>query len=115
MAAGQYNINIEQGSTLDIPVVWKSSDGVPINLTGYTARMQIRRTKADPSILYELTTENGRLSIDGPQGKVTIRIPAADSAGFTWRRGVYDLEMVSGDAVTRLLEGAVTVSPEVTR
>jgi hypothetical protein len=116
MKPAAYDIEIIQGQTFDCPVVWKDGDGEPIDLTGYSARMQIRRSKASPDVLFELTTGNGRIAIDGPAGKATLTITAEESAAFTWRRGVYDLELVAADSVVRrLLEGAVEVNREVTR
>ena len=116
MKPAGYDIEIIQGQTFARAVVWKDSDGEPIDLTGYGARMQVRRSKASPDVLFELTTANGRVAIDGAAGKVTLTITAEESAAFTWRRGVYDLELEAGDGVVRrLLEGAVEVNREVTR
>ena len=116
MSAGSYDIYIEQGATLSLPIVWKDSSGTVINITGYTARMQVRQSVNSSTVLLSATTENGKLVIDGSLGKVTISLSAADTAAITWHTGVYDLELVSsGGVVTRLLEGAVVVSREVTR
>lgn len=128
MSAGAYNFEVEQGTTLDHPVVWYVPDpGDPdnpdaagatrINLTGFTARMQVRASKASPTILHEFTTENGGITITAPlTGTITIKASATITAGWTFTTGVYDLEVVSsGGIVTRLLEGTFTVDPEVTR
>jgi hypothetical protein len=116
MQPAPYDIEIIQGQTFSRALVWKDGDGEPIDLTGYAARMQIRRSKASPDVLFELTTGNGRIAIDGAAGKVTLTITADESAAFTWRRGVYDLELEASDGVVRrLLEGAVEVNREVTR
>jgi hypothetical protein len=114
MPAGNYDIYIEQGATLSLPIIWKDSDGNVINITGYTARMQVRQTRPSTTVLLSATTENGKLVIDGSNGKVTISLSA--TAAITWLTGVYDLELASpGGVVTRLIEGSVTVSQEVTR
>ncbi len=116
MSAGSYDLYIEQGATLSLPIVWKDSDGNVVNITGYTARMQVRQTVPATTILLSATTENGKLVIDGSNGKVTILLSAADTTAITWLTGVYDLELISGSGVvTRLLEGSVSVSREVTR
>lgn len=116
MAAGQYDFTIEQGATFVRPFVWKSSDGTPVNLTAYTARMQVRQSYSSGEILLNATTENGRLQVSGAEGKVTLSLTADVTAAITWRRGRYDLELVAPDgAVTRLLEGQITVSKEITR
>jgi hypothetical protein len=116
MPAGNYDIYIEQGATLSLPIIWKDSDGNVINITGYTARMQVRQTRPSTTVLLSATTENGKLVIDGSNGKVTISLSATDTSAITWLTGVYDLELASpGGVVTRLIEGSVTVSQEVTR
>ena len=52
MAAGKYNFTIEQGATTDFEIVYKDSDGNPIDISGYTARMDLRATPgADTSLI----------------------------------------------------------------
>lgn len=88
----------------------------PLDLTGYTARMQIRQSIGSPQPLLELTTEDGGIIIDAATGTVERRIDAAATAALTWTQGVYDLELVDPDGfTTRLAQGSVTVEREVTR
>jgi hypothetical protein len=110
MAATTYDILIEQGATLQ-PVVTYKESGAAINLTGYTARMQVRSTLESAEALIELTTANGRIALGGSAGTITLTISATDTAALTAGRGVYDLELVSGSGiVTRFLQG-VAPSP----
>lgn len=119
MAAGPLDLLIEQGATFTWPMVWKDDAGVPINLTGYTARMHVRFTLAAPVTLLELTTLNGRITLGTTGGQITLSLTATETAALLdWpaNKGVYDLEMVSsGGQVTRLLKGTITLDPEVTR
>ena len=116
MSAATYNFEIEQGTSLNKPVVWKDSNGVVVNLTGYTARMQIRETIDSDEVLLELSTANGKIVLTPAQGKVTLEFDPEDTSGEFWTRGRYDLELTSGSGfVTRLLKGKVTLSKEVTR
>lgn len=116
MTAAVYDFTIEQGATLDKTFVWKDSTGTIINLSGYTARMQIRPTVASSTILLELTTLNNRIIITAGEGKIQLLVSAADTGAITWQRAKYDLELVSSTGVvTRLLSGSVEVSREVTR
>lgn len=86
----------------------------PVDLTGHTARMSIKDKKGGTELL-SLTTVNGRLEIDTVDKSIGISLSAADTAALTWKKGVYDLEMVSGaGVVTELLSGSVTVTTEVT-
>ena len=116
MSAATYNFEIEQGTSLIKSIVWKDSNGVVVNLTGYTARMQIRETVDSDAVLLELSTDNGNITITPTQGKITLEFSPTDTSGEWWTRGRYDLELTSGsDFVTRLLKGKVTLSKEVTR
>lgn len=116
MPAATYDFDIEQGATFSKTITWKDADGNPINLTGYTARMQFRKNKAATDILFNATSSNGKLLLGGSAGTIDINIAAADTAAFDFSRAVYDIELQSsGGTVTRLLEGAVNVSKEVTR
>jgi hypothetical protein len=115
MAATTYDLLIEQGATYSQVITYKDN-GVAVNLTGYTARMQVRATLESASTLVELTTANSRIALGGAAGTITLTISATDTAGLTAGRGVYDLELVSGSGiVTRLLQGVATISRNVTR
>ena len=114
--AGKYDFVIEQGATFDRSLTYKDPAGTPLNLTGYTARMQIRSGVSSPTVLLELTSANGRLVIDPLVGGITIYLEPVDTEGVMWKRGVYDLEIEAPDtSVTRLIEGNIELSREVTR
>lgn len=116
MAAASHDFTIEQGVTTAKAFIWKDSAGDVIDLTGYTARMQIRETIASNSTLLSATNANGQLVITAAQGKVTLTLTATETAALSFTTGVYDLELISGSGtVTRLVEGTVTLSKEVTR
>ena len=86
----------------------------PVDLSGASARMQIR-ADFDGPVLLELSTVTGGLTITGP-GTIEREIPASDTASITWTKAVYDLEVEYADGtVHRYFEGPVSVSPEVTR
>ena len=110
----KYNLKINQGATLRIPFSWKSN-GTAINLTGFTARMQIRKNVSSSAVIHELTTENGGIIL-GNNGTFLIYIPSSITEKFNFTTAVYDLEFVTlqGDVI-RLLEGVVQLSLEVTR
>lgn len=116
MSAVQQDITIEQGATFQLELIWKNPDTTPINLTGYTARMQVRKKHADTVKVLDLTTQNGKIIITPLLGKINVTVPATETDDITIKTGVYDLELESSTGiVTRLIEGGVTVSPEVTR
>lgn len=117
MPAATLNLEVEQGSTFDKTLTWKTSALALINLTGYTARMQIRQKVTSPDIILSLTTENGGITLGGTLGTIRIFITAVQTAGILVKSASYDLELVRtvDGYVTRLVEGKVTISPEVTR
>jgi len=111
-----YDIEIEQGATFSRLFRWKDSAGDPVDLTGYTARMQIRRKYSSTTVEYSATTENGDIVLGDALGTIQLDISAANTALLTCSSGVYDLELIASDnVVTRFVQGTVTVSREVTR
>jgi hypothetical protein len=89
----------------------------PTNLTGYTARMHIREDIADTVTILTLVSPTN-ITLDTALGKVTVTISATATAGLNFEQAVYDIEVVDSagtPVVTRLAEGNVTLSREVTR
>ena len=116
MPAGSLDLLIEQGATFVKDLIWKDSNGVPVNVTGYTARMQVRPHKSSTTVIVEASTDNGYITMGTDDGAIGISIPAAITAAITQTRGTYDLEITDTEGVvTRLLEGGVEISKEVTR
>lgn len=117
MALGnRYDLEIKQGATLSLTATYKDSTGTAVNLTNYTARLQVRATYDSSATILSLTSAAG-ITLGGAAGTIAISVSAATTAALTAPfSGVYDLELVSGGGeVTRLLEGTATVSPEVSR
>ena len=115
MPAGLYNFAAEQGATLERVITYTDPDGVIINLTSYTALMQVRSTAASATVILELSTGSG-ITINGAAGTLTLLVSAADMTALTPGSYVYDLEITSpGSVVTRLIEGKFAVKAEVTR
>jgi len=128
MAAGKYNFTIEQGTTVNFELQYKNASGSAINLTGYSARMQIRPDYADntkTSYLYISSSLNsdgtglnfsGSSNLNSPtSGTIGVYISAASSSALHFDTAVYDLELQTGSLVTRLLQGTIKLSKEVTR
>ena len=111
-------LEIEQGATFKFKINWFQDDEItPVDLTNYTARMQIRSEVTSTTVLLELTTENGRITLNGASGVIDLYVSATDTAALAFTAGVYDLELVDGSNsdVYRLMYGLIEVSPEVTR
>tara|TARA_B110000503_G_scaffold139083_1_gene226630 strand:- start:212 stop:559 length:348 start_codon:yes stop_codon:yes gene_type:complete len=115
MTAGTYLITAEQGATFTRTIVWKDSAGVPVDLTGYTARMQVREDYFSTVAELTLTTANGKITLGGVTGSIVLNVSATDMALLQANSYVYDLELEIGGVVTRLIQGTFTVNAEVTR
>lgn len=126
MSAGRYSFTIEQGATTSFEIQYKNSSNVPYNLTGYSGRMQLRQTVDSSTVLLTLSSslnaDGTGLNFSGSNGTTTqasgsigVFISAVTSSLLSFDSAVYDLELVSGSVVTRLLEGTVKLSKEVTR
>ena len=122
MAAGKYNFTIEQGTTVDFEIVYKDSNNDPIDLDGYSGRMQIK-DKPGGSITHITLTND--VAADGTglnfenasDGKIQIFISAVSSSQLNFSKAAYDLEIANNNAypiVTRLLQGNVTLDKEIT-
>jgi hypothetical protein len=113
-APGTLNLTCYQGASFDRTLTWKI-DGLAVNLTGYTARMQVRTTYSSATTALSLTSGSG-ITLGGAAGTILIEISATTTSGLTEGQYVYDLELVSSTgSVTRLVEGTFIVDPEVTK
>lgn len=114
---GQLDLMCYQGATFDYSMTWTSA-GSAVDLTDYSARLQVRESYAAGSALVSLTVGTG-ITLGGTAGTIGLEISAEDTAAFGFTRDrqfIYDLELESSSGnVTRLLEGKFLVYPEVTR
>ena len=116
MSAAVYNFELEQGTSLAKSVVWKDSTGSPVNLTGYSARLQVRENADSDEVLLELSTANQTIEITPLLGKITLHFSPVDTSGAFWTKGKFDLELTSPSGfVTRIIKGKITLSKEITR
>lgn len=119
--AGTYDFTLDQGGKFYRSLIYKNSQGEPVDLTDYTARMQIRREIADTDIVHSLSTDtNGGITITGSAGKVELSIPATITKNFSFKTAYYGLVLIppapagEGDAFV-LLTGKITLIAGVTR
>ncbi len=87
----------------------------PFNLTDVTARMQIRGKITDPTVIEELTTENGGIVIDNTAKTIMIVIAAENTALYDFNSAVYSMELISDGEVIPFITGTLTLEREVTR
>jgi hypothetical protein len=127
MAAGKYSFVLEQGATTNFEIQYKDANGSAINLSGYSGKMQIKSDYADNNPTTYITLSSS-LKADGTglnfsgsngstptqSGSIGIYISAASSSLLTFDTAKYDLEIVSGGTVSRLLEGNIKLSKQIT-
>lgn len=116
MPAAKYNLLIEQGATFSLQLTW-TIDDLPVDLTGYVARLQIREDYDSASPLVSLTSvDGGGIMLSGTAGTIEIEIEHDVTASLTAGKHVYDLELESpGGEVYRLIAGRATVTPRATK
>ena len=114
--ANTYNILIDQGATYTLALSYKDSAGTAINLSGYTAAMQLRLQYDSPTTVLSLSSPSSGIVITGASGLITVTITAVQTAALDDNTFLYDLEITSPTSVkTRLIQGVAVVSAEVTR
>lgn len=119
MAASLYDFNIEKGSSFTLSIVYKDNDGNIIDLSGYCARLMWKTNSGETQTF--LTTSSDfdiyKFNIDGPNGKITFKLPAPTTNEYSFKSAKYDLEIQSpidhyaegGKYTTRVLYGTITI------
>jgi len=119
--AGKLNLKINQGETFKHILKWKDANEQLIDLTGMSALMHVRSKISDTTPALVLSSDSndnpdGNITLGGTAGTISLYISSEITKTIEWVSGVYDLEITDalGD-VTRLIEGSIAVSKEVTR
>lgn len=120
MGASQYNFSIEQGSSFRMSLIYKDSNGDPIDITDWCARLTWRTSA---NVTQTFSSDNidksvYNFNIEGSLGKINLLFPAGTTNGFDFNTAKYDLELQSdedhysqgGKYTIRLLYGTVTVN-----
>lgn len=108
--ATKANLVIDQGASYSTTIDILDENGVSMNLSGYTGAAQMRKHYTSSN------ATNFSVEIQGVDGTVTLSLSANATANLSSGRYVYDVELTSDSGViSRVLEGIVTVTPNVTR
>ena len=112
MPAGYQELFLEQGSNFNTSVALDEADGSPFQLVDCEVKAVMKKSYYSSSTTAEFVIEIN----DPTEGILILSLPYANTANIPAGRYVYDLELINGESiVTRILEGIVTVTPEVTR
>ena len=107
------NLIIDQGANFSSDITVKDANGNAFNLTGYTTEAKMAKGYASTRTR---TTITPTISSDPTTGVVSLTLTAAQTAALDAERYVYDVEITqtSSGNVTRVIEGIITVRPNVT-
>jgi hypothetical protein len=108
-----YNDIIDQGASYELEATWTDANGDVIDISGYTVAFAIKRTFADADDIIRFTEADEEVTINGPEGTITILISPADTGGMPAGRWPWDLlitDPATGRA-NRVFDGHVTVRP----
>jgi len=113
--AGQKNFEVDQNATFSFVVEYKDDNGNAIDLTGASAKMQVRDVKGGTKLAVTLTSPSGGIVINGTLGKVTVTLTPTQTNKLFYPKSVYDIMVVDSNAnKIKLLEGFLTLNRSVT-
>lgn len=145
MPAAKYNISVDQGSSFALHFQYTDKDDAAVNLSGYSARMQVRRSTKTSRIILDISTSGvtgggttgefvlgggisgtggiflnaslvGATGASGTTGGIYVSVNSESMANVPEGRHLYDMELTNAAGkVQRLVEGAFEVLPEVTK
>lgn len=113
MNAGRYNITIINGTTFTLAPIWQV-DNLPVNLTGYSADMQVR--DVSNNLIVELSTANGKAVISPALGQTTFTLTPTQTSAANLPVGnyTYAFNLTDGSSNTyQILNGAFNVNASV--
>lgn len=109
MAAGLYDIIIEQYAIFRKAFQYLDPTGVPIDLSGAVGKMQVRKSYKSTEVLVELSTTNSKMSLDA-QGNIILELTAEETSVLNWEDAVYDI-LIDGE---RILQGRAVLDKGAT-
>jgi hypothetical protein len=113
--AGQKNFEVDQNTTFRFIIEYKDSSGAAVNLTGASAKMQVRDTKGGSKLAFTLTSPSGGIVIDAALGKLTLTMTPTQTNKLFYPKSSYDVMLTDSNGVkTKLVEGFLTLSRSVT-
>lgn len=121
MSAGLYDLYIERGATFTRNCIYQDGTGARVNMTGMTLSAQIRSNYSEQSVLATITAT----ITDAVNGEFTLSLTASQTEALPVKLAVdfenqktyytWDLLLNAGSTKRRLMQGNVTISPDVTR
>lgn len=105
-------LTIDQGSTFETSITITGDDGDVLNVTNYTFTSSIKKSYYSSNVSANITVG----IMDANTGNINLFISAATTANLKAGRYLYDVKMTNSSNVsTRIVEGILIVTPQVTR
>lgn len=105
-------LQIDQGTTFETTMNINNDDGTFIDITDYEFDSQIRKSYYSSTPAATITTSIH----DAANGEVKLSLSAAQTANIKAGRYLYDVRMTTPDnVITRVIEGIITVTPQITK
>jgi hypothetical protein len=114
--AGQKNFEVDQNATFSFIIEYKDNNGLAIDLTGASAKMQVRDTKGGSKLAFTLTSPStGGITIDAALGKLTLKMTPTQTSKLFYPKSSYDIMLTDSNSnKTKLVEGFLSLSRSVT-
>lgn len=109
------NFEVDQNTTFTFQIEYLDTTDSPIDLTGASAKMQVRDTQGGSKIACTLTSPSGGITIDGPEGLLTIKMTPTQTNKLFYPKSAYDIMVIdtNGNKI-KILKGFLTLSRSVT-
>lgn len=112
------NLELDPNANTDVEFDWfDCNTNLAIDVTDYSAHMQVRAKPYDVTVLLEFSTTNGKIILGGTTGTITVKFAPSDLNTGNWFSGVYDLYVTNLDdaSVTAVAKGFITLYQQVTQ
>jgi hypothetical protein len=111
--AAYVELYMDQGTTFNNTLnITDDISGAKVNIAGYTVRSQMRRSYYSANASATITCT----ILDASNGAILMSLPAANTSNIKAGRYLFDVETIdTNNVISRILEGIITVTPEITR
>ena len=113
--AGQKNFEVDLNATFSFIIAYRDENDTAIDLTGASAKMQIRDQAGGTKLAVTLTSPSGGIVIDGPTGQITVTMTPTQTSKLFYPKSSYDLMLTDSNLnKIKLIEGFMTLKRSVT-
>lgn len=105
-------LDLDQGTDLSYNLDLTNDDGSPIDVTGYVFTSSIRKSYYSKSVTANLTVTIA----DAANGNVVLSMNSDTTTAIRAGRYLFDIKQKdAANTYTRIVEGIITVLPQITK